>query len=470
MLLGRQRERSVLDRLLLAAKNSRGGSIAVLGEPGIGKTALIEEAVNSAEGFRVLRTAGHEGEMELPYAALYQVCVPALDHLDRLPGLQGDALRVVFGLAEGDPPDRLLVALAVLTMLSELSAQLPVLCVVDDAQWLDRASAQAIAFVARRLSTEAVVFVFGARELPDEVRDIPELFVEGLGDADARTLLESVFPYRLDEAALDRIVAETHGNPLALLELPRGLTPAQLAGGFGLPVAVPLAGLIEESFRRRLVGLPSSSRRLLLVAAADPTGDAALVWRAAELLGIAESAAVAAEDEGLVNHSAGAVFRHPLVRSAVYSAASNQERRQTHQALAEATDPAVDPDRRAWHRAQATARPDEDVATELELSAGRAQSRGGYAAAAAFMQRSSELTIDAAKRAGRALAAADAHRLAGALETALRLADVAERGPLDDSQRAQLDVLRPESRLCPVGAATLPRFCWRPPGAWNTST
>ncbi len=442
MLLGRQRERGVLDRLLLAAKNGRGGSIAVLGEPGIGKTALIEEAINSADGLRVLRTAGHEGEMELPYAALYQLCITALDDLDRLPGLQRDALRVVFGLAEGDPPDRLLVALAVLTLLSELSGQLPLLCVVDDAQWLDRASAQAIAFVARRLSTEAMAFVFGARELPDEVRDLPELFVGGLGDADARALLESVFPYRLDGSALDRIVAETHGNPLALLELPRGLTPAQLAGGFGLPVAVPLAGRIEESFRRRVVGLPSSSWRLLLVAAADPTGDAALVWRAAELLGITESAAVAAEDEGLVNLTAGVVFRHPLVRSAVYSSASNQERRQTHQALAEATDPAVDPDRRAWHRAQATARPDEDVATELELSAGRAQSRGGYAAAAAFMQRSSELTIDPARRASRALAAADAHRLAGALETAMRLADVAERGPLDDSQRAQLDVLR----------------------------
>jgi DNA-binding NarL/FixJ family response regulator len=442
VLLGRQRERGVLDRLLVAAKDSRGGSIAVLGEPGIGKTALIEEAINSADGFRVLGTAGHEGEMELPYAALYQLCVPALDHLEQLPGLQRDALRVVLGLAEGDPPDRLLVALAVLTMLSELSAQLPLLCVVDDAQWLDRASAQAIAFVARRLSTEAMAFVFGARELPDEVRDIPELFMEGLGDADARRLLESVFPYRLDEPVLDRIVAETHGNPLALLELPRGLTPAQLAGGFGLPVAVPLAGRIEESFRRRVVGLPSSSRRLLLLAAADPTGDTALVWRAAELVGIPASAAVAAEDEGLIDLSAGVVFRHPLVRSAVYGSASSQERRQTHQALAEATDRAVDPDRRAWHRAQATARPDEEVATELELSAGRAQSRGGYAAAGTFMQRSSELTIDPARRAGRALAAADAHRLAGALQTALRLAAVAERGPLDDAQRAQLDVLR----------------------------
>jgi hypothetical protein len=302
----------------------------------------------------------------------------------------------------------LLVALALLTLLSEMAAEGPLLCVVDDAQWLDRASAQAVAFVARRLATEAVAFVFGAREVPDELRGLPEMVVEGLGDGDARALFGSVFPYRLDEPVLDRIVAETDGNPLALLELPRGLSPAQLVGGFGLPVSVPLAGRIEESFRRRLAGLPSPSRRLLLVAAADPTGDAVLVWRAAGLLGIADSAAEAAEVEGLVDFTAGVVFRHPLVRSAVYGAASAQERRQAHQALAEATDPAVDPDRRAWHRAQATSRPDEDVAADLELSAGRAQARGGFAAAAAFMERSTELTVDPERRAGRALVAAEA--------------------------------------------------------------
>jgi DNA-binding CsgD family transcriptional regulator len=266
--------------------------------------------------------------------------------------------------------------------------------------------------------------------------------VEGLGDADARALFRSAFPYRLDGPVLDRIVAETHGNPLALLELPKGLSPAQLAGGFGLPVSVPLAGRIEESFRRRLAGLPSPSRRLLLAAAADPTGDAALVWRAAALLGIAESAAEPAEAEGLLDVTSGVVFRHPLVRSAVYSAAPAQQRRQAHRALAEATDPAVDPDRRAWHRAQAASGPDEEVAAELELSAGRAQARGGFAAAAVFMERSTELTLDPARRAGRALAAAEAKRQAGALDVALRLAALAERGPLDDSQRAQLDVLR----------------------------
>jgi DNA-binding CsgD family transcriptional regulator len=442
VLFGRRRERGVLDRLLVGARDGHGGAIAVLGEPGIGKTALIEQAVASAQDFRVLRTAGQEGETELAYAALVQLCAPGLDRLARLPVPQSDAMRVAFGLCTGDPPDRLLVALALLSLLSDMAAERPLLCVVDDAQWLDRASAQAVAFVARRLATEAVAFVFGAREVPDELRGLPEMVVEGLGDGDARALFGSVFPYRLDRPVLDRIVAETNGNPLALLELPRGLSPAQLAGGFGLPVSVPLAGRIEESFRRRLAALPSPSRRLLLVAAADPTGDAVLVWRAAGLLGIADSAAEAAEGEGLVDFSAGVVFRHPLVRSAVYGAASARERRQAHHALAEATDPAVDPDRRAWHRAQATSRPEEGVAAELELSAGRAQARGGFAAAAAFMERATELTVDPARRAGRALVAAEAKRQAGAVDSARRLADMAERGPLDDFQRAQVELLR----------------------------
>jgi hypothetical protein len=279
VLLGRQRERDVLDRLLGEARDGQGSGVVVLGEPGIGKTALIEQAVTSAQDFRVLRALSHEGEMELAYAALERLCIPGLDHLD--------------------------------------------------------------------------------------------------------------------------------------------------------------------SFRRRLIGLTSPLRRLLLVAAAEPTGDGGLVWRAAELLGVAGSAPEGAEAEGLVDLTAGAVvFRHPLVRSAVYSTATPQERRQAHQALADATDPAVDPDRRGWHRAQATWRPDDDVAAELEASAGRAQARGGFAAAAAFIQRSTELTVDPAMRAGRALAAAEANHQAGAQPAALRLAALAERGPLDDGQRSQLDVLR----------------------------
>ena len=442
MLLGRRGEREGLARLLAAARGGQGGAMVVRGEPGIGKTALIESAVSSAQGFQVFRTVGNEAEMELPFAALQQLCRPGLDELERLPVPQRDALGVAFGLRPGDPPDRLLVGLAVLSLIAELAARQPVLCIVDDAQWLDASSAQAVAFVARRVASDPAVFVFGTRRLTDELSGLPELPVEGLGERDARALLDAVLPDRVDERVLERIVAETRGNPLALLELPRGLTPAQLAGGFGMPPSLPLAGRIEESYRRRLVGLPPQSRRLLLLAAAEPTGDPVLVWRAAELLGIPESAADAVEAEGLMDLRAAVVFRHPLVRSAVYGAASPRERREVHRALAQATDPAVDPDRRAWHRAQATSRPDEDVAMELELSAGRAQARGGFAAAAAFMERSAALTVDPARRALRALVAAEAKRHAGALDAALGLVAIAERGPLDDFERAQLDVLR----------------------------
>ncbi|MEA2532531.1 MAG: hypothetical protein QOJ93_342 [Actinomycetota bacterium] len=442
MLLGRRRECEVLDRLLGAARHGHGEAIVVHGEPGIGKTALLEYAVGAAQDVRVLRTLGNEAEMELPFAALQQLCAPVLAGLDQLPEPQGDALRVAFGLMTGDPPDRLLVGLAVLSLLSRLAAERPLLCVVDDTQWLDRQSAQAFAFVARRLAAEPIAFVFGARIVTDEVRGLSELVVEGLGEADALALLRSVLLDRVDERVLERLVAETHGNPLALLELPRGLTPSQLAGGFVLPVSVPLAGRIEASFRRRLDRLPAESRRLLLVAAAEPTGDPVLVWRAAEELGVDDSAAAAVEAEGLLDLSPRVVFRHPLVRSAIYGAASPEERREAHRALSEATDAAVDPDRRAWHRAQATSRPDDEVAADLELSAGRAQARGGVAAAAAFMERSAELTVDPARRAGRALVAAEAKRQTGALDAALGLAAIAERGPLDDSQRAEVDVLR----------------------------
>ena len=442
MLLGRRRECEVLDRLLAAARDGHGGALVVHGEAGIGKSALLEYAEGAARGFQVLRAVGNEAERELPFAALHQLCAAGLAQLDGLPDPQRDALRVAFGLLAGPAPDRLLVGLATLSLFSQVAGAQPVLCVVDDTQWLDRQSAQALAFVARRLETEPAAFLFGARDVPDEVRGLPELVVEGLVEADAVALLRSVLPDRVDERVLARFVAETHGNPLALLELPRGLTPAQLAGGFALPVSVPLAGRIEASFRRRLGRLPAPSRRLLLVAAADPTGDPVLVWRAAEQLGVDDAAAAAVEAEGLLNLNPQVVFRHPLVRSAIYRAAAPEERREAHRALAEATDVAVDPDRRAWHWAQATPRPDDDVAYELERSAGRAQARGGVAAAAAFMERSAELTADRARRAGRALVAAEAKRHAGALDAALVLAGMAEQGPLDDSQLARLDVLR----------------------------
>jgi DNA-binding CsgD family transcriptional regulator len=441
-LLGRERECEVIDRLLRAARDSRGEAIVVHGDPGIGKTALLEYATAGAQGFQVLRAVGNEAEMALPFAALHQFCSPCLARLEQLPEPQRDALKVAFGLITGVAPDRLLVGLAVLSLLSQLGTERPLLCVIDDTQWLDRESAQAFAFVARRLVTERITFVFATRSVTDEVRGLPELVVDGLGDAAATTLLRSVLPNRVDERVLERFVAEAHGNPLALLELPRGLTPAQVAGGFALPVSVPVAGRIEASYRRRLTRMPAQSRRLLLIAAAEPTGDPMLVWRAAEQLGLDESAAAPIEAEGLLDFGARLVFSHPLVRSAIYRAASAEDRREAHRALAVATDAAIDPDRHAWHRAQATARPDEDVAAELELSAGRASARGGVAAAAAFMERSAELSVDPASRARRALVAAEDKRQVGALDAALALATIAEQGPLDDFQLAQLDVLR----------------------------
>src|SRR6478736_4399643 len=363
-LLGRQREREVLARLLDGARGGDGGVLVVHGEPGVGKTALLDWMVEEARQLRVLRAVGVEGEMELPFAALQQLCSPVLDRSERLPGPQRDALGVAFGLSAGLAPNPFLVGLAVLGLLSEASEQRPLLCVVDDSQWLDRASARALAFVARRLLAENIAFVFTAREVGDSLAGLPDLRVEPLGHRDARALLE--------------IVLETHGNPLALLELPRGLTPIELAGGFGLPAAVPLSASIEESFARRLSRLPGDARRLLLIAAADPTGDPAAVWRAARELEIPESIAETVEAEDLLELGVRVVFRHPLVRSAIYRAAEPGERRAAHRALADATDPKIDPDRRAWHLAQAASMPDEELAEELERSAGRAQARGGF--------------------------------------------------------------------------------------------
>jgi len=446
-LLGRQREREVLGRLLDTARGGDGGVLVIHGEPGVGKTALLEWTVKEARQMRVLRTVGVEGEMEFPFAALQQLCSPVLDHAEPLPDPQRDALGVAFGLSAGQAPNPFLVGLAALGLLSEAAQQRPLLCAVDDAQWLDRASARALAFVARRLLAERIAFVFAAREPGEALAGLPELRVEPLGHRDARALLESVLPAPLDEHVLDRIVLETHGNPLALLELPRGLTPIELAGGFGLPAAVPLSASIEESFTRRLERLPDDARRLLLVAAADPIGDPALVWRAARLLGIPESVAETVESEGLLELGVRVVFRHSLVRSAVYRAAAPAERRAVHRALAQATDPETDPDRRAWHLAQAASLPDEDLAAELERSAGRAQARGGLAAVAAFLERAAALTPEPARRARRLLAAAAAKRDAGALEDALELLARLEADLLDELGQARIDLLRGQIAL-----------------------
>jgi DNA-binding CsgD family transcriptional regulator len=434
MLLDRLPERAALSGLLEAARAGRSGVLVVRGEPGVGKTALLDWAVESAAGLRVARVAGVESEMELAFAALHQLCAPMLDKLERLPDPQREALGVAFGLNTGAAPDRFLVGLAALSLLSEVAEQQPLLCVIDDAHWLDRASALVLAFVARRLLAEPVALVFAAREEGEEFRGLPELLVGGLGAGDARELLGSVLRGPLDERVRDRIVAETRGNPLALLELPRGVP-----GVFGVP-GVP--GRIEDSFRGRLEVLPAATRRLMLVAAAEPAGEPALVWRAAERLGIGAGAVAPAADAGLLTIGERVTFRHPLVRSAVYRAAPPADRRAAHKALAGATDPQADPDRRAWHRAQATLGPDEEVASELERSAGRAQARGGLAAAAAFLERSAALTLDPARRAERALAAAQATYQAGAFEAALELLGTAEAGPPDPFRRARADLLR----------------------------
>jgi DNA-binding CsgD family transcriptional regulator len=441
-LLGRQREREVLDRLLDAVRSGHGRVLVVRGEPGVGKTALLGYGIETAQEFRVACTAGVEGEMQLAYAALQRLCSPILELIEVLPDPQGDALAVAFGLSSGHVPNPFLVGLAVLNLLSAAADERPLLCIVDDAQWLDAASAGALAFVGRRLWAEEIALVFAARECDDALTGFPELYVEPLGHCDARALLEAALPGRLDEPVLERIILESRGNPLALLELPRSLTPAQLAGGFGLPAGLPQSARIEQSSTWRLARLAGDARRLLLVAAAEPTGDLALVWRAAQRLGIPESAARAAESTGFFALGSTVVFRHPLVRSAVYRAAKPDERSEVHRALAEATDPEIDPDRRSWHRAQAASMPDEKVAAELERSATRAQARGGFAAAAAFLERAVTLTPELSRRSQRALSAAETKFQAGSFDDALGLLGTAESGVLSALERARVALLR----------------------------
>jgi DNA-binding CsgD family transcriptional regulator len=444
VLRGRTDECEVLDRLLEAVRAGESRALVVRGDAGVGKSALLGYMAGRASGCRVARAAGVQSEMELAYSGLEQLIAPMLDRVDRLPEPQRDALRTAFGLAGGAAPDRFLVGLAVLGLLSDAADEEPLVCLVDDAQWLDQASAQTLAFVARRLVAESVALIFAVREPSDEqiLAGLPQLVVNGLGDKDARALLATVIRWPLDERVRDRIVAETHGNPLALLELPQGLTPAQLAGGFGLPSVAALPSHIEDSFTRRLAPLPVASRRLLLLAAAEPLGDSAVLTRAADRLGIKAEATDAAEAAGLVEFCVQVTFRHPLVRSAIYRSASPEQRREAHHALAEATDPQLDADRRAWHFAQAAPGPDEAVAAELERSAERAQARGGLAAAAAFLERSAALTLEPGRRSARALAAARVMAQSGAFSGAERLLATAEAGPLDALQHAWAELLR----------------------------
>jgi len=455
-LLDREAERAALDGLLGDVRAGRGRALVVWGEAGAGKSALLEHLAGAAADMRVARAVGAESEMELAFASLHLLCAPLLNRLEQLPSPQRDALGVAFGLRAGAAPDRFLVGLAVLTLLAEVAEDRPLLCVVDDAQWLDRASAQVLAFAARRLLAEPVGLVFAARDPGEQFRGLADLQVRGLPEQAARTLLGSVAGFRLDEQVRDQIVAETNGNPLALLELPRGLSPAQLAGGFGLVGAQPVPARIEQGFRRRLEALPADTRSLMLVAAAEPVGDPGLVWRAAGRLAIPATAAEAARADGLLEIGTRVRFRHPLVRSAVYSAAPLPEQRAAHRALAEVTDPDRDPDRRAWHLAAAAPGPDEQVAEELERSAGRAQARGGMAAAAAFLQRALELTADPVRRSERALAAAQASLQAGGLDAAADLLNIAAAGPLDELQQARAALLRGQMAFASTAGSDAP--------------
>jgi len=443
ILRGRDAECAALDLLLDAARKGESRTVVLRGEAGVGKSALLDYAIGSAQDFRVLRSVGVESEMELAFASLHQLCAPILDRRDRLPAPQKAALEVAFGVDSGPAPDRFLVGLATLGLLAESADERPLLCVIDDSQWLDGASALALGLVGRRLLAEPISLLFAVREPIDvrELEGLPTLMIGGLSDDDARALLHSALPDRLDERVRDRIVAESRGNPLALLELPRGLTPGELAGGFALPDARPLPDRIERSFLRQVRALPPHSQRLLLTAAAEPFGDGGLLWRAADRLGLGPEAAAPAEAAGLLQLGILVRFRHPLVRSAVYRAASLPDRRQAHRSLAESIDGDIDPDRRAWHRAQAAPGPDEDVAVELEHSAGRAQARGGIAATAAFLERAAALTPDPARQARRALDAAQAKLQAGAFDSAAALVTLAEAGPPDELRLARIDLL-----------------------------
>lgn len=428
--------------MLDAARAGRSQVLVLRGEAGIGKTALMDYLAGAATDFQVIRAAGVESDMELAFAGLQQLCAPLIDQAGLLPEPQREALAIAFGTSSGAAPDRFLVGLAVLGLLAGVAGRKPLLCLVDDAQWLDRVSVQALGFVARRLLAEPVVLVCALREPVEGLTGLPKLMLRGLAESDARALLESALPGRIDARVADRMVAETHGNPLALVELPRGLSAAELAGGYYRPDVVPVAGQIESHYLARIRALPDATQRLMLIAAAEPLGDATLLPAAARALGLAATAMAPAEEAGLIEVGARVRFRHPLVRSAIYRAAGLQDRRDAHRALAQATDPEHDPDRRAWHRALAAAGPDEAVAVELGRCADRAAQRGGAAAAAAFLARAAELSPEPLRRGSRALDAAEAKIAVAEFDVAGELLAVAELAPLDELQRARLARMR----------------------------
>lgn len=447
-LVGRHAERRTVEQLLVDAQAGRSGALVIRGQAGIGKTALLGHAgdVAGATGFRVENTVGVEAETHFAFAGLHRLCAPLLEHAGALAEPQQAALEVALGLRSGAAPDRFLTALAVLNLLAEAAERTPLLCLVDDAQWIDDASTQVLTFVARRVEAEQIALIFAWRDAgerdPHELSGIPDVRLDGLDEIEAQALLAAAVRSPLDDRVRDRIIAEARGNPLALLELHLSASPAELGGGFELTGALDVPRRLEESFTQRSGSLPDDTQMLLLVAAADPTGDITLLWQAAAHLGIEREAAAPAEIAGLLELDTRVRFRHPLVRSAVYQAATPPDRRRAHAALVEATDPDAAPDRRAWHRAKSVLGTDEEVASELERSAGRARARGGLAAAAAFLHQAVALTPEPARRAGRALEAARAKHAAGAFDAASEMLTIAEIGPLDALQDARLALVR----------------------------
>jgi DNA-binding CsgD family transcriptional regulator len=446
---GRTRERDRLDAVLAQTRDDQSAVLVVRGEAGIGKTALLRYAARQASGLRIAEIEGVQAEMELPFAGIHRLCAPMVARLPLLAEPQQNALRVALGMSSGNAPNRFLIAVAVLNLLAAAAEERPLVCLVDDAQWLDAASLEALGFVARRLVAEPVAMIFSLREpvSTQALNGLPQMSLEGLDEAAARALLSRVVPGRLDDRVRDRIIAETRGNPLALVELSQGMSRSERAGGFAPGAAIDLPSRLQERYLRRVSGLPEATQRVMLLAAAEPLGDAALLWRAAERLAIHPSALAPATEAGLLEIDDRVRFHHPLVRSAVYRGASLDERQRVHDALAEVSDPELAADRRAWHRALATAEPDEAVATDLEHSAARAQARGGLAAAAAFLDRATALTPGAALQTGRALAAAEVSFGAGDFVSMLRLLATAESGPIDGFQRARATLLRGHAAL-----------------------
>ena len=462
-LLGRRAECEALDRLLSDALAGRSGVVRPARRRRRRQERAARYVSDRADGWHVARAVGVESEMELAYSGLHQLCAPMLDHLDRLPVPQRDALATVFGRSAGPAPDRFLVGLATLTLFAEVAEQQPLVCIVDDAQWLDDASAQILGFVARRLLAERIALVCAARTgIGDDVlAGLPELSIHGLGDSDARALLLENVHGPLDAAVCEQIITESHGNPLALLELPRTWNVAELAGGFGLPAASRWPARSSRATRGASALLPAETRLLVLAAAAEPLGDPVLLHRAAETLGIDIGAAGPARDAGLLELGGRVEFAHPLVRSAAYRSAAADDRHRVHRALADATDAESDPDRRAWHRARAAAGPGRGGrrSSSSDRPAGRRPAAASPPPPRSCSEPSAS-TPDPARRAERALAAAQASLQAGAFDAALALAGhgggrTARRVPARPG-RTCCAAASPSPRASP---AMLPRCC-----------